>query len=118
MIFDDVAMRGWYPHRTSFHVSMSALDTPTKGFCKLTRRLCGIGRRSLGAREGPLDDSRLSPYSEASQELFCNRWTNVLSLSPAFIEILTWNDYGESHYIGLLNSPHTDDGASKWVNDM
>ena len=26
--------------------------------------------------------------------------------------------YGESHYIGPLSSPHTDDGGSKWVNDM
>lgn len=29
-----------------------------------------------------------------------------------------WNDYGESHYVGPLNSPHIDDGNSKWVNDM
>lgn len=39
-------------------------------------------------------------------------------MSPRFIEILTWNDYGESHYIGPLSSKHTDDGNSKWVNDM
>ena len=53
-----------------------------------------------------------------------------------YAEILTWNDFGgsstvgggkrraqltsliESHYIGPLNSPHADDGNSKWVNDM
>ena len=29
-----------------------------------------------------------------------------------------WNDYGESHYIGPLSSPHIDDGNSKWTNDM
>lgn len=34
------------------------------------------------------------------------------------IELKAWNDYGESHYIGPLSSPHNDDGASKWVNDM
>lgn len=34
------------------------------------------------------------------------------------VEILTWNDYGESHYIGPLKNKHTDDGASKWSNDM
>ena len=33
-------------------------------------------------------------------------------------DITQWNDYGESHYVGPLNSPHIDDGNSKWVNDM
>ncbi|KAJ5256682.1 hypothetical protein N7478_012786 [Penicillium angulare] len=53
-----------------------------------------------------------------SDLLWYNRWNDVLSLGPRFIEIVTWNDYGESHYIGPLKSPHTDDGASRWVNDM
>ncbi|KAJ5083849.1 CAZyme family GH71 [Penicillium alfredii] len=53
-----------------------------------------------------------------SDLLWYDRWKEVLGLKPRFIEIVTWNDYGESHYIGPLNSPHTDDGASKWVNDM
>lgn len=50
--------------------------------------------------------------------LWYNRWNEVLTQSPRFVEIITWNDYGESHYIGPLSSKHTDDGASKWVNDM
>ncbi|GAM36885.1 mutanase [Talaromyces pinophilus] len=53
-----------------------------------------------------------------SDLLWYNRWQELLTLGPRFIEIVTWNDYGESHYIGPLDSPHTDDGASKWVNDM
>ncbi|EEA20869.1 hypothetical protein TMatcc_000870 [Talaromyces marneffei ATCC 18224] len=53
-----------------------------------------------------------------SDLLWYNRWQELLKLGPRFIEIVTWNDYGESHYIGPLSSPHTDDGASKWVNDM
>ncbi|QKX59373.1 uncharacterized protein TRUGW13939_06507 [Talaromyces rugulosus] len=53
-----------------------------------------------------------------SDSLWFDRWQELLTLGPRFIEIVTWNDYGESHYIGPLNSPHTDDGASKWVNDM
>jgi hypothetical protein len=36
-------------------------------------------------------------------------------LKPQYLEIVTWNDYGESHYIGRLQSPHGDDGSSKWV---
>ncbi|KAF2736730.1 putative alpha-1,3-glucanase/mutanase [Polyplosphaeria fusca] len=52
--------------------------------------------------------------------LWFNRWTSILKspTSPRFLEIITWNDYGESHYIGPLASKHTDDGNSKWANDM
>lgn len=28
---------------------------------------------------------------------------------------MTWNDYGESHYIGPYNTPHTDDSSSAWA---
>ncbi|KAJ7687515.1 glycoside hydrolase [Mycena rosella] len=45
------------------------------------------------------------------------RWVEILALQPTFVEIITWNDYGESHYIRPL-SLHTDDGSSKWANDM
>lgn len=47
--------------------------------------------------------------------LWYDRWQQILSLQPRFLEIVTWNDYGESHYIGRLDSPHGDDGNSKWV---
>ncbi|GCB17729.1 mutanase Pc12g07500 [Aspergillus awamori] len=53
-----------------------------------------------------------------SDLLWYNRWFEILNLAPRFVEIVTWNDYGESHYIAPLASPHTDDGASKWVMDM
>lgn len=53
-----------------------------------------------------------------SDSLWYDRWTEVLDLSPQYLEIITWNDYGESHYVGPLNSPHIDDGNSKWTNDM
>ncbi|OXV08032.1 hypothetical protein Egran_04205 [Elaphomyces granulatus] len=53
-----------------------------------------------------------------SDQLWFDRWNQILQLGPRFVEILTWNDYGESHYVGPLSSPHTDDGSSKWVNDM
>ncbi|KAJ9131754.1 glycoside hydrolase family 71 protein [Coniochaeta hoffmannii] len=50
--------------------------------------------------------------------LWYDRWNEILILKPRFIEIITWNDYGESHYIAPLSSSHYDDGNSKWVNDM
>lgn len=62
------------------------------------------------------------PYSKnwvfPSDLLWYTRWREILALKPRFVEIITWNDYGESHYIGPLSSPHTDDGTSKWVMDM
>ncbi|KAJ4403082.1 hypothetical protein N0V82_010712 [Gnomoniopsis sp. IMI 355080] len=53
-----------------------------------------------------------------SDLLWFERWNQILTLAPQYVEIITWNDYGESHYVGPLSSPHYDDGASKWVNDM
>jgi hypothetical protein len=53
-----------------------------------------------------------------SDLLWFNRWTNILKSKPQFVEIITWNDYGESHYVGPLSSKHTNDGSSKWANDM
>lgn len=53
-----------------------------------------------------------------SDLLWFNRWNEILTLAPQYVELITWNDYGESHYIGPLSSPHFDDGASKWANDM
>ncbi|KAJ9138338.1 Carbohydrate-binding module family 24 protein [Pleurostoma richardsiae] len=50
--------------------------------------------------------------------LWYRRWNDILSMQPRFLEIITWNDYGESHYIGPLSSKHYDDGNSKWTNDM
>jgi hypothetical protein len=62
------------------------------------------------------------PYSKnwvfPGDDLWFTRWNEILTLKPQFIEIVTWNDYGESHYIGPLSSSHYDDGNSKWTNDM
>ncbi|KAK4221608.1 glycosyl hydrolase family 71-domain-containing protein [Podospora fimiseda] len=39
-------------------------------------------------------------------DLWYHRWQQAISLEkkPDYIQILTWNDYGESHYIGPLDS--------------
>ncbi len=62
------------------------------------------------------------PYSKnwvfPGELLWYERWNDILALGPQYVEIITWNDYGESHYIGPLSSTHHDDGNSKWVNDM
>jgi len=37
-------------------------------------------------------------------DLWYDRWQQVIEISPKFVEIITWNDYGESHYIGPLRT--------------
>jgi len=36
--------------------------------------------------------------------MWIERWMNLLHLKPDYIEIITWNDYGESSYIGPAQS--------------
>ena len=35
-------------------------------------------------------------------DLWHDRWQQVFDVKPQLVEILTWNDYGESHYVGPL----------------
>ncbi|KAJ6458972.1 glycoside hydrolase family 71 protein [Mycena sanguinolenta] len=59
-----------------------------------------------------------------SDWLLQSRWDEVLQLQPHFVEILTWNDFGESHYIGPLHGDNSPlyaggpTGAERWVNGM
>ncbi|KAE8151799.1 glycoside hydrolase [Aspergillus avenaceus] len=46
------------------------------------------------------------------------RWEQMLRLKPQLIEIISWNDYGESHHIGPYSANHSDDGSSQWAKDM
>lgn len=34
--------------------------------------------------------------------LWFDRWQEIMFVQPEFVEIISWNDYGESHYIGPL----------------
>ncbi|KAI5249601.1 glycoside hydrolase [Aureobasidium subglaciale] len=36
-------------------------------------------------------------------DLWYDRWNQVMSIQPEFVEIITWNDWGESHYIAPLD---------------
>ncbi|KAE8379600.1 glycoside hydrolase [Aspergillus bertholletiae] len=44
----------------------------------------------------------------ASDNLWYDRWEEVISFQPEFVQIISWNDFGESHYIGPLH----DDNAN------
>ncbi|KAI5824978.1 glycoside hydrolase family 71 protein [Schizophyllum commune Tattone D] len=88
-----------------------------------------LGGKPFMARELPITDELLQThfgpevsYSKnwvfPSDMLIYLRWLEILANPPQYLELVTWNDYGESHYIGPLSTRHTDDGGSKWANDM
>ncbi|KAH8893107.1 hypothetical protein GQ53DRAFT_861560 [Thozetella sp. PMI_491] len=37
-------------------------------------------------------------------DLWFDRWQQVLTVQPEFVQIISWNDFGESHYIGPLHT--------------
>lgn len=37
-------------------------------------------------------------------DLWFDRWGETWFLQPDYVQIISWNDFGESHYIGPLNS--------------
>ncbi|PYH35104.1 glycoside hydrolase family 71 protein [Aspergillus neoniger CBS 115656] len=50
--------------------------------------------------------TNLASYSKnwlwRGDSLWHDRWEQIWDLQPEWVEILTWNDYGESHYIGPI----------------
>ncbi|KAI9838984.1 MAG: hypothetical protein M1819_004192 [Sarea resinae] len=83
--------------------------------------LAALGSRAYIAPVSPWFFTHMSAsqnYILPSDTLWYDRWTELLNLGPRFVEILTWNDYRDSSYVGPLAGKHTDDGSSKWVNDM
>ncbi|GMK53453.1 hypothetical protein CspeluHIS016_0100390 [Cutaneotrichosporon spelunceum] len=55
-----------------------------------------------------------------SETLWVDRWRDLLAMGDKvnMLEIVSWNDYGESHYVGPLDTPWTSDGSDLWVKDM
>ena len=58
-----------------------------------------------------------------SEILWHDRWLQAISLSsqksttaPTFIQIISWNDYGESHYIGPIRPSGIPQGAQWYVD--
>nr|AUS76866.1 glycosyl hydrolase [Leptoxyphium fumago] len=48
----------------------------------------------------------LPAYNKAwvwrGDDMWYRRWEETLNVLPEFVEIVTWNDFGESHYIGPI----------------
>ncbi|KAL2140250.1 hypothetical protein VTI28DRAFT_4039 [Corynascus sepedonium] len=52
----------------------------------------------------------------SSESLWHDRWQQVLHLMPDFVQIITWNDFGESSYICDPSPSQVVDGADKYVS--
>lgn len=55
----------------------------------------------------------------SNDDLYTTRWDNIIAEQPDFVEIVSWNDYGESHYIGDIvgSLPYDSNGvqSSSWA---
>lgn len=54
----------------------------------------------------------------SDQHLYSKRWESLVSQRDKFdlVEILTWNDYGESHYVGPIKGAQPNSQA--WTDGM
>ena len=52
-----------------------------------------------------------------SNGLWYDRWQQALEIQPQLIEIVTWNDFGESSYIGPIVQSEVVPGAGAYVNN-
>lgn len=54
----------------------------------------------------------------SDQHLYSKRWESVISARDQIdlVEVITWNDYGESHYIGPIKGAQPNSQA--WTDGM
>ncbi|KAI0408495.1 glycoside hydrolase family 71 protein [Xylaria palmicola] len=55
-------------------------------------------------------------WYSSSDSLWFDRWKQVFDIKPEYIEIITWNDYGESSYINAPINHQIVSGAETYVN--
>ncbi|KAI0661905.1 glycoside hydrolase [Cubamyces menziesii] len=55
---------------------------------------------------------------DGDEHLWVTRWENLIANRDkvSLVEIVTWNDFGESHYIGPNNHGQLPPGSEAWVN--
>ncbi|KAK4145665.1 glycoside hydrolase [Dichotomopilus funicola] len=54
-------------------------------------------------------------WYSSSESLWYDRWQQVLEVMPDFVQIITWNDFGESSYICDQISAQIVNGAEKYA---
>ncbi|OJJ48465.1 hypothetical protein ASPZODRAFT_150690 [Penicilliopsis zonata CBS 506.65] len=78
-----------------------------------------LGNKSYMMPVSPWFYTNLPDYSKnwlwRGDDLWHDRWQQVIELQPPLVEILTWNDYGETHYIGPIYEAGIPTGAATYV---
>ena len=81
--------------------------------------MSGLNGRPYMMPVSPWFYTNLPQYSKNwlwhSDSIWHYRWLQAISLAPTFIQIISWNDYGESHYIGPIRPSGVVSGA--WYVD-
>ncbi|TFB03371.1 Mutanase [Trichoderma ghanense] len=82
------------------------------------RYIQGLGGRPYMAPVSPWFSTHFNTKNWVfiCEEQPVRRWQQILDMKPALVEIITWNDFGESHYISGSEPNHSDDGSSQWAN--
>lgn len=50
-----------------------------------------------------------------SERLWVQRWKEIIEMKPELVEIISWNDFGESHYLGPVKGAMPA-GSEAWCN--
>ncbi|OHF01936.1 mutanase [Colletotrichum orchidophilum] len=84
------------------------------------RFLANLGSRPYMAPVSPWFSTHFNTKNWVfiTEEQPAIRWKQMLAMKPALIEIISWNDFGESHYISGSQPNHTDDGSSAWATSF
>ena len=74
-----------------------------------------LARKSYMMGVAPWFYTDLPGYNKAwvwrGDDMWYRRWTQVLDVLPQFVEIVSWNDFGESHYVGPVYQPGIPTGS-------
>ncbi|KAI1850526.1 hypothetical protein JX266_003808 [Neoarthrinium moseri] len=85
-----------------------------------TQYKSALGNKAYMMGVSPYFYTDLPQYNKnwysTSDTLWFNRWTQALDILPDYIEIITWNDYGESSYINNPVTAQIVSGAEGYVN--
>lgn len=57
-------------------------------------------------------------WYSSSDSLWYDRWLQVLEKMPDMVQIITWNDFGESHYIGPIVDSQVLESSADYVSGM
>ncbi|KAL7411998.1 glycoside hydrolase [Mrakia frigida] len=52
----------------------------------------------------------------SDENLYTTRWEQILAMKPQMVQIISWNDFGESHYIGPIEGSQP--GSEAWTDGM